>query len=308
MRRIVTSLLVCAAVAAAAPARATPLGSNLIVNGDAESCVPGPSGYEVVAIPGWSVLGNLTAVSWTTGGGFPVNSDPGPAVRGAAFFAGGPEEDLSEMSQTIDISDLAALIDAGSLNFRLAGYLGGYNGQQDNAQLTATFRDGAATTVGSATIGPVFITDRAGLTGMVLRAQEGAVPPGTRTVQLQLVCTRTAGSYDDGYADSLTFVLSHSTASVVPGGASAAIQFLPVSPNPVRGAARFAFRLPQSGEARLDVYDLVGRRVETVLAGALAEGDHAVTWKRGADITPGVYFARLQVGAEALRRPFVVLD
>lgn len=308
MRGIVASLLVCAAVAAAAPVRATPLGANLIVNGDAESCVPGPSGYEVVAIPGWTVLGNLTAVSWTTGGGFPVNSDPGPAVRGVAFFAGGPEEDLSEMTQAIDISDLAAVIDAGSVTFRLAGYLGGYASQQDNARLTATFRDGAASTVGSATIGPVFIADRGGLTGMVLRAQEGAVPGGTRSVLLQLVCTRNEGSYDDGYADSLAFVLSHSTASVVPGAASASLDFAPVSPNPVRDAARFAFRLPRSGDVRLDVFDLVGRRVGTVLAGAFAEGDHAATWKRGADVTPGVYFARLQVGSQALRRPFVVLD
>lgn len=307
MRRIVASLLLCAALAAA-PAWGTPLGTNLVVNGDAESCVPGPSGYEVVAIPGWSVVGNLTAVSWGTGGGFPTGTSPGPAVRGAAFFAGGPDEDLSELAQVLDVSDLAGAIDGGTLSFRLAGYFGGYGGQEDNARLGATFRDGAAATIAGATIGPVSVLDRGSFTGMVLRAQEGAVPAGTRSVLLQLVCTRLSGTYNDGYADSLTFALTSSTVGVTTAATASAITFAPVSPNPVRDAARFAFRLPRADDVRLDVFDLNGRRVGTVVAGPLAAGDHAATWKRGAGVTPGVYFARLQVGTQSLRRPFVVLD
>lgn len=295
-------------LALATPAAATPYGVNLLVNGDAESDLGSTSGYEVVpVITGWSRTGNLTLVRWVTGGGFPTLDSPGPAARGANFFAGGPSEAQSQIAQVVDISDIAGAVDAGTVDFRLAAYLGGYATQADQAQFEAVFRDGAALALGSASLGPVTTAERGSLTGLLLRAAQGDVPPGTRTILVRLTCTRLEGSYDDGYADSLSLVLSSSTAGV--GAPSAAgAEFAPVAPNPGRAEARFSFGLPRDADVRLEIFDPLGRRVATVLDGHRPAGSHSAAWRRPAGIAAGVYVARLQAGSEVLRRRFVLLD
>lgn len=309
MRRV---LCVCLAglglLLLALPAGASSFGVNLIVNGAAEADAAGPSGYEVVpAITGWTRTGNLTVVSWSTGGGFPVLADPGPAVRGVNFFAGGPDAEASEITQTIDISDLAGTIDGGTAGYRLAGYLGGFSSQEDNARLELTFRDAALATLGGAQIGPVSATDRNSGSALLRRVALGGVPIGTRSILMRLVCIRLAGSYNDGYADSLTLVLSPTTAGVE-GAVATALEFSPVAPNPARGQARFAFRLPRAADVRLELLDLQGRRVAVLADGARAAGAHSVEWRRPAAVRPGVYLARLRADGEIQQRRFVVLD
>jgi hypothetical protein len=309
MRRVI-----CACLAGfgllflALPAGASSFGVNLVVNGDAEADAAGPSGYEVVpAITGWTRTGNLTLVSWATAGGFPVLADSGPAVRGVNFFAGGPDAATSEISQVIDISDLAGTIDGGTASYRLAGYIGGFNGQEDNARLEMTFRDGALATLGSAQLGPVSVADRGGATALRLRVALGGVPIGTRSILLRLFCTRLAGSYNDGYADSLTLVLSPTPVSAE-GAVTTALEFSTIAPNPARTGARFAFRLAQEADVRLELLDLQGRRVAVLADGERVAGPHSVEWRRTAAVRPGIYLARLQADGEVRQRRFVVLD
>lgn len=184
------------------------LGQNLIVNSDAEAGPGSPNGYTVVPVPSWITTGNFTAVPYSIGGGFPVYSDPGPVDRGLNFFAGGPDNASSSATQSIDLSPFAGSIDAGTATFALAGYLGGYSSQGDNAQLTVEFRAGNGSAIGSATIGPVTNVDRGNLTGLLERSTAGPVPAGARTAVLTLLMTRLAGSYNDGYADNLSFVVT----------------------------------------------------------------------------------------------------
>jgi hypothetical protein len=157
-------------------------GSNLIQNSDAEAGAGSPTGLTVVPVPNWTTVGNFTVVPYGIGGGFPSNTDPGPVARGANFFAGGPSNASSSAAQIIDVSMGAASIDLGGVTFNLAGYLGGFAGQDDNAVLTATFVSASNLTLGTASIGPVTQPDRSGLTGMLLRSTAGAVPVGTREI------------------------------------------------------------------------------------------------------------------------------
>lgn len=205
------ALLIAAGVGGAsapAPASAAILGMNLVVNGDAEAGGSSPSGFTVVPVPGWTTSSNFTVVGYAVGAGFPVVTDPGPAVRGLNFFAGGPSTPASSAFQVVDVSSESALIDAGQVAFDLAGYLGGYLGQEDSATFTAFFRDGIGGGLGSAAIGPVNRADRANLTGTIFRQVLGLLPTGTRSVKLQLDMTRHDGDYDDGYADNLSFSLT----------------------------------------------------------------------------------------------------
>ncbi len=191
------------------------LGVNGLINGDAESGA-GSSDGSIVPVPGWTPLGDFTAVQYGAAGGFPTVTDPGPVNRGSNFFAGGPNSGTSSGSQLLDVSNISGLIDAGTITFLLSGYLGGFDGQGDNATLTANFLNASSANIGSATIGPVTVGDRASATGLLLRTTSGAIPTGTRSINFLLQMNRQAGAYNDGYADNLSFVATSTAAPGVP--------------------------------------------------------------------------------------------
>ena len=191
------------------PVMAQVFGPNLIVNGNAETG-PGSTDGTTLPVPnapGWALTGNFTVVQYNAPGGFPLSTDPGPPARGSNYFAGG-NNPSSSAAQTINVAAGAATIDAGTTTYSLSGWLGGFSTQDDNATLTVTFRNAGATAIGSATIGPVTAADRGSATGMLLRNTAGAVPAGTRTIDVVLQLTRVSGTYNDGYADELSLVLA----------------------------------------------------------------------------------------------------
>lgn len=74
----------------------------------------------------------------------------------------------------------------------------------------------------------------------------------------------------------------------------------PNSPNPFGASTSLRFGLARAGAARVDLFDVQGRRVRALFDGALDAGDHALTWDgrddRGAPVAAGVYLARLSAG------------
>ena len=66
-------------------------------------------------------------------------------------------------------------------------------------------------------------------------------------------------------------------------------------PNPFTVTTTIPFHLSRPGYARLDVYDVLGRKVETLLAGYLPAGAYSVVWQ-AAGLPRGTYFGRLRAG------------
>jgi len=64
--------------------------------------------------------------------------------------------------------------------------------------------------------------------------------------------------------------------------------------------------------ARLSLYDVAGRRVATLIDGAVAPGTQRVPLQRVDDarrsIRAGTYYADLEVGGQRVRRTLVFLD
>ena len=85
-------------------------------------------------------------------------------------------------------------------------------------------------------------------------------------------------------------------------------------PNPAREGVAFAFGVPagQEGAAlELSIYDLAGRRVQTVARGPARAGRGVARWDlrdaRGGRAPAGVFLARITVGGRVLTRKVVVL-
>ena len=177
-------------------AASTFLGCNLIVNGDAEAGIPIPPGNSVAFdIPGWVRTANFTTDTYVDSGEVSVK-DPGPADRGKFLFFGGPENEASSAFQDIDISPLAAQVDSGSVRFAFGGWVGGYSSQEDFMVLTTKFLDWAGNTLGSSQLGPVSAANRSNIKAILQKAANGAVPAGTRQIQVRMDSTRREGLYN----------------------------------------------------------------------------------------------------------------
>ncbi len=73
-----------------------------------------------------------------------------------------------------------------------------------------------------------------------------------------------------------------------------------VFPNPFNPRTTIRFKLPEGGHARLDLFDVAGRFVCTLVDAELTSGDHDVAWDGrdagGRDVGSGSYLARLTSG------------
>lgn len=73
---------------------------------------------------------------------------------------------------------------------------------------------------------------------------------------------------------------------------------LVAAPNPSTGGAQISFILAVSQAVRVDLYDVAGRRVRSLVTGIQAAGSHSVAWdgrdERGNRVAPGTYFVRLK--------------
>ena len=81
----------------------------------------------------------------------------------------------------------------------------------------------------------------------------------------------------------------------------------PNTPNPFNAGTRIAYRLAASGPVRLEIYNLLGQQVHTLVDETQAAGAYRVSWdardRRRAAVAAGIYFTRLTwPGGEQTRR------
>jgi hypothetical protein len=79
-----------------------------------------------------------------------------------------------------------------------------------------------------------------------------------------------------------------------------------ITPTPARGMARIELAIGKEGHTRIAVYDIAGRKVSQLLDGRLAAGRHAVDWKPGGAVKPGVYEVRCESDGRSTTRRLVM--
>ena len=77
-------------------------------------------------------------------------------------------------------------------------------------------------------------------------------------------------------------------------------------PNPFNPTTTISFVLPVASTATIDVYNLLGQRVENLDLGRLTSGEHQVEFD-GSHLASGVYFYRLQAGVNTETRKMVLV-
>ena len=122
--------------------------------------------------------------------------------------------------------------------------------------------------------------------------------------------------YSDGYVDGWGWAIDN---LVIQSGASAADEAVPTArlaleqnyPNPFNPTTTIAFSLPAAGKVKLQVFDVRGRLVRTLLDEQRAAGAHTVIWngrdQQGAAAASGMYLYRLQAGGQTQQRPMMLL-
>jgi hypothetical protein len=95
------------------------------------------------------------------------------------------------------------------------------------------------------------------------------------------------------------------------GPAPSAVELAPPSPNPAHGLTRLDFSVPRATHVRLEVLDLQGRRVRSLVDRPLAAGRYAFGWDLttagGRSAAAGVYLVRLVTPQRTVLRRLVVL-
>ncbi len=77
-------------------------------------------------------------------------------------------------------------------------------------------------------------------------------------------------------------------------------------PNPFNPSTQITFEIPASGEVRVDVFSIDGRRVATLLEQYMPAGSHSVSFD-ASGISSGVYLYRLQTGDQVAVRKMMLI-
>ena len=117
-----------------------------------------------------------------------------------------------------------------------------------------------------------------------LRAEQSIMlRPDTKDVSLKLL------------VGSSAFV-DRAQSAIVP----TTLQLLPNYPNPFRTHTTLEFTLPERHDVRLVIYDVLGRRVRTLVDRSFNAGRHTMRWDgrnaNGQPVASGIYLGRLEVG------------
>jgi hypothetical protein len=239
------------------------------------------SDADSVAIAVQAVLALSSAESLS----YPVGASPAPA---AAITV---TDDAVAPSITA-ASDIRVRIPAGLPMTRDAsiGALAVSGPAAGKVAAAPLYEDGARTLVLDVTA-DFAPNDRVVLAGA---AFAGLAAPGSGRLELEIDAAGTVAALDDK-----TVTLFGPTGA---DPAAARVGTLWASPNPWTGRTTIRYALESDSVVRIDVYDVAGRRVRSLLHARMPAGSHGLQWdgadELGRSVAPGAYFVRLYAGSQ----------
>ncbi len=246
---------------------------NLLLNAGAED-----------SLMNWTVTeGVVEALTAGTCNGVETHS-------GNRYFIVGGLCDHSEVGrciQGVDVLEYADSIDAGNYRVNYGGFLSNFNGN-DIPEMRLLFLDGNAVEIAASDYLSTLNSSWTFINEWL------AIPPLTRTIQVELKGTRTSGTDNDSYFDDLFLTLGPAMfdCTGVSGVEILTRPFIPllkVTPNPVDSQGVIKFSGGELGEVKLQVVNAAGIKVKLQVD---YEQERIIFDKQG--LAPGVYFFTLR--------------
>jgi hypothetical protein len=119
-------------------------------------------------------------------------------------------------------------------------------------------------------------------------------------------------TFEGWYIDDIDLTFEGGSTSGVDEGALPSVFALRQNvPNPFNPVTVIEYQLPQAGHVRLDVYNVAGKLVTTLVDEAQQPGRKAVTWNgtdaNGRKVASGVYLYRIEAGTDVAKKMMVLL-
>jgi hypothetical protein len=126
-----------------------------------------------------------------------------------------------------------------------------------------------------------------------------------------VVCRSTGRTIESPIEYTLTWAPTEITDVEEPSDGPRQLVFLAPAPNPTSAGSRLGFELPRAGRVRIDLFDVRGHRIKTLVDHDFPAGRYHQDWS-GRDqqnrlVAAGVYYARMQVGEQVLTRRLTVM-
>ena len=113
-------------------------------------------------------------------------------------------------------------------------------------------------------------------------------------------------TYENGVA-----LLNLSDIDNIPVENPKVFSLLTAFPNPLNPGIEINFKLNKDANVELGIYDILGRKVKTLMHGNLTSSSYSYTWagtaEDGSTVSSGVYFYRLQSDGEVIQNKIMLL-
>jgi len=77
-------------------------------------------------------------------------------------------------------------------------------------------------------------------------------------------------------------------------------------PNPFNATTNIYYSIPEDAYVTIDIFDLLGRKVETLVSGSHAPGIYTATWNAN-NVTSGMYFYIIQANDFSEKKSMLLL-
>jgi hypothetical protein len=115
-----------------------------------------------------------------------------------------------------------------------------------------------------------------------------------------------------GNANSFNVLVNGGSSNVDNFGLPARFALYANAPNPFRPMTEIRFDLPRTSRVHLEVFDIAGRKVNTLLDGTIGAGSRSVLWNgrdaQGKSVGSGVYFYKLRAEDYTAVRKMTILN
>jgi hypothetical protein len=130
-----------------------------------------------------------------------------------------------------------------------------------------------------------------------------ATGPATDQALLRVTARDAAGNTGSDVSDAVWRIADVLAATEAP-----VTQFAlgPIRPNPSRGEVTLAYELPRAALVKIEILDVQGRVLSTLVSQEAPAGRHQVRWKPERNVPSGLFFARARLGGKVVRQRFVV--